>query len=170
MKQLAYQVIGQLAGFFFNVLNLCLGGNLPPFGCVAVIIHEEDRYLLLRRASGRLVFPGGFIRWHEPPPHCAQREVAEETGLSVRIIDLIGCFSKPSEHADMMSTLTLLYSAEITGGHLCSSIEGQPLWVSEAEIEQGLDDLGQRYLKSYVNHMQERQTAPNSSALAEDRR
>lgn len=39
--------------------------------------------------------PGGFLRRDETVEHCAQRELFEETGLSVRALLGLGCFSGP---------------------------------------------------------------------------
>lgn len=60
---------------------------LPRIG-VAVIIRRGDRVLLGRRRSqthgeGTWQFPGGHLEWGETVHACAQREVLEETGLTV---------------------------------------------------------------------------------------
>jgi len=63
--------------------------DLPRVG-VAVIVRRGDRLLLgLRRSAthgdGVWQFPGGHLEWGEAVADCAQREVLEETGLTVSI-------------------------------------------------------------------------------------
>ncbi len=40
-----YSLLKKLVGIFFNILNILLAGNLPPFGCVCVIVEDQDKYL-----------------------------------------------------------------------------------------------------------------------------
>src|SRR5437764_14993514 len=65
IKHPFYYILRKSVGFCFNCLNICLFGNLPPQGCISVIVEDQGRLLLLKRPNGNLVFPGGFIRWRE---------------------------------------------------------------------------------------------------------
>lgn len=60
--------------------------NRPRVG-VAVIVINDDKVLLGRRkgshAAGTWAFPGGHLEFGEEPEQCAQREVSEETGISI---------------------------------------------------------------------------------------
>src|ERR1700730_7290751 len=80
-----YELLKRCVSVFFNMLNVLLGGHLPPWGCAAVIVEERDHYLVVELPRGRVVFPGGFMTWREDPKHTAQREAQEETGLLVRV-------------------------------------------------------------------------------------
>src|SRR5436305_14066226 len=108
----------------FNILNLLLASNPPPLGGVCVIVEDQDRYLVVERAGGSFVFPGGFMRWRENPLQTALRECEEETGLRLKVNRLIGCSSNSSENFTRMSSLTVLYAAEVFGGHILRSIAG----------------------------------------------
>jgi ADP-ribose pyrophosphatase YjhB (NUDIX family) len=134
LKNLLYRVFKRLVGVCFNVLNLLLAGNLPPFGSVCVVVEDQGKYLVVERAEGSLVFPGGFMRWRENPVQSALRECEEETGLSVKVNGLIGCSSNTGEDFTRMSSLTIIYEAGVAGGELKRSIEGQPCWIDEAEL------------------------------------
>lgn len=134
LKNLLYRMFKRLVGVCFNILNLLLGGNLPPFGSVCVIVEDQDKYLVVERRQGSLVFPGGFIRWRENPVQTALRECEEETGLRLRVNGLLGCASNISENFTRMSSLSIIYEAEVIGGELKCSIEGRPCWVDESEL------------------------------------
>jgi 8-oxo-dGTP diphosphatase len=60
----------------------------------AVILDEEDRALLVRENYGghRFGLPGGQVEPGESPEEASVREVFEETGLSVRVEDLVGLY------------------------------------------------------------------------------
>ena len=134
ITHILYNVVGKLAGLCFNILNVCLAGNLPPLGSVSVIVEDQGRFLLLRRPEGRLVFPGGFIRWREHPTQTAEREFREETGLQVALHHLVASHSHISGNVGSMSTLTLVFCGEIRGGEMRGSVEGQPCWIDESSL------------------------------------
>lgn len=150
LKELSYRLLGGTAGSCFNVLNILLKGNLPPFGSVCVVVEENERYLQLMEFDGKNSLPGGFMRWREDPLETAQRECEEETGLRVSIQDMIGCFSCPSDSFKRMSTLTLVYSAHPIGGQLRQGVEGRPIWSSETETLRSLELRSRRFFESYL--------------------
>ena len=152
LKRILYRVLGKLVGISFNALNLCLAGNLPPFGCISVIVEDQGRFLLLRRPEGRFVFPGGFVRWREHPRRTAQREFKEETGLQVVLHHVIGCYSDSSRRFDSLSTLMIAYCGEISGGEMRGSIEGRPCWIEESELPGVLDYRHTDILNDYCVH------------------
>src|SRR5260370_19202878 len=90
---------------FFNILNLLLVGNLPPFGCVCVIVEDQDKYLVIERPGGGYALPGGFMRWREHPTQTALRESKEETGLQFRADRIVSCSSTVSDRFMLISTL-----------------------------------------------------------------
>ena len=152
IRESLYRMLSKVAGGSFNLLNVFLRGNLPPFGSVCVVVREADRYLLLVHSDGRIGLPGGFMRWLEGPVETALRECSEETGLQVRVLDLIECVSCPADSPVRMSTLTLVYSAEIAGGRLRQAIEGRPAWFTEAEALQSLDPHYLRFFEGYLRY------------------
>jgi ADP-ribose pyrophosphatase YjhB (NUDIX family) len=146
-----YKALKDFAGFCFNVLNLILGGNLPPFGCVCIIVEREQRFLVIQRPGGRIVFPGGFMRWHEHPEQTLIREGQEETGLLLHPRRILGYYPIISQRMTRMSTLNIVYLAEVEGGELRESIEGQPDWLTEEQLQEKLTwfyrDVFQDYLR-----------------------
>ncbi len=129
-----YKLLGKLVGICFSILNLLLLGNLPPLGSVCVIIEDQGKFLVVERQRGQYVFPGGFMRWREQPTQAAQRECREETGLEIKVLHLIGCSVNPSDRFGRLATISIIYHAEVVGGKLQGSIEGQPRWLDEAAL------------------------------------
>jgi len=72
-----------------------------PGGAAVVALDDAGRVCLLRQfrhaAGGWLVeLPAGKLDGGEPPLECAQRELAEEAGVTARQWDKLGeCFSSP---------------------------------------------------------------------------
>jgi ADP-ribose pyrophosphatase YjhB (NUDIX family) len=159
LKERLYYLLGWVGGACFNLLNVFLRGNLPPFGSVCVVIKEHDRYLVLESMDGYTVLPGGFMRWKEEPLETARRECREETGLEVRPLDLVECFSCPSRSFARMSTLTLVYTAEVVGGSLRQAVEGRPSWYSEIETQRSLGTRYQPFFAGYLRHQRQADAA-----------
>lgn len=64
-------------------------------GATAAVL-DGDRLLLTRRSdNGEWCLPGGGMDPGERPAETAVREVLEETGLVVRVTDLLGVYSNP---------------------------------------------------------------------------
>jgi ADP-ribose pyrophosphatase YjhB (NUDIX family) len=69
--------------------------------CVGAVVFDDDgRLLLIRRAHepgrGRWSVPGGRVEAGETDHRAVLREVAEETGLMVEVIRLLGNVRLPS--------------------------------------------------------------------------
>ena len=129
-----YGLLKMIVSMCFNLLNKLLGGRLPPFGSAAVIVEQDNRYLIIELPGGRLAFPGGFMKWDETPEQTAQREGKEETGLDLRIDRLFNIYPLPTQSLFKMSTVCFVYCAEVVGGKLHNNMEGKPRWVSEEEL------------------------------------
>ena len=164
-----YRLLKSLVGICFNLLNFVLAGNLPPFGCVTVVVEEQGRYLLIQRPQGKLTFPSGFMRWREMPAETAQRECEEETGLRLQINDpedMIACYGHVGRHIDTMSTLTVLFCGRVISGRLRKSIEGQPYWLSEEEMLGKLERRCEPILEDYLRYRAWRAGLNSAGALA----
>ena len=63
-------------------------------GCV--LLDEQRRVLLMQRSDNqRWALPGGGVESGESVAEALVREVAEETGLTVRPLQLVGVYSSP---------------------------------------------------------------------------
>jgi ADP-ribose pyrophosphatase YjhB (NUDIX family) len=98
--------------------------------CSAIIFDPAREKLLLQRRNdnGRWCLPGGHLEPGESAEEACAREVAEEMGLQVRVIRLIGIYTTPHRiiaYADgnRYQIVALSFEAEVTGGELRLSDE-----------------------------------------------
>jgi ADP-ribose pyrophosphatase YjhB (NUDIX family) len=159
-----YQAFKKLVSVCFNIFNFLLGGNLPPFACATVIVEEQNRFLVIKRPNGRLSFPGGFMRWREYPMQTARRECKEETGLDVRIGEIIGYRAHASNRIDRMSVVNIIFRGEVVGGELHHSIEGRAFWIDEDEMRGRLRPAQERVFKDYLHYRNRNKETSTSQA------
>ena len=85
------------------------------------MVDRRGRLLLVQRGrppyQGHWGLPGGFCEWKETTEECCARETLEETGLRVRVGELLGVYSKPNRDP-RGHNVTVLYAAHPTGGRL----------------------------------------------------
>jgi len=106
-----------------------IGHITPKVGSNAAIFNEKGEILLMERANGSgWCLPCGWIEPNESPEEAAVRETWEETGLRIRIAQLVDVFTrKPSFAYGPFTTLSVVYLCDITGGELRLSHEGLTL-------------------------------------------
>jgi ADP-ribose pyrophosphatase YjhB (NUDIX family) len=106
-----------------------LGYITPKVGTDAAIFNEDGQILLMQRADGSgWCLPCGFVEPNESPAEGIVREVREETGLEIRVSQLVGVFTrKPSAQMGPHTTVSIVHLCEIVGGRLELSAEGQAL-------------------------------------------
>ena len=93
----------------------------PTVG-VAVVVRRGDEVLMgLRRHSyeGMWCIPCGHVEWDEDVRDAAVREFREETGLEVRLGEVIAVHS--NFHHPAHRTVGVWFSAEVVGGELRAS-------------------------------------------------
>lgn len=121
-------------------------------GISAAIIVDHGKVLMVRRAigEGELLwqFPAGGIEAGESPEEAAVRETVEETGLTVKAVQLLGQRVHPKTGREMSYT-----ACEPIGGeaHVADDEELNAVaWVSHGEIDEyvpyGLFGPVQEYL------------------------
>ena len=94
-------------------------------GC---LFDEDGRVLLQRRGDcNKWGFPGGAIELGETPEEAAVREFREETGLDIKVSDIIGIYTDCNQklpNGDRFQSILIVYRAETVGGQLkCDNTE-----------------------------------------------
>jgi 8-oxo-dGTP diphosphatase len=91
-----------------------------PVPAAGVILTGPEGVLLVKRAvdpaAGAWCLPAGFMEHGETAPHCALRELREETGIVARLTGLFGVYA--GIYGQQARTVLILYRAERTGGRL----------------------------------------------------
>lgn len=83
--------------------------------CVIPLMADGTVVLVRRRDNGLWSFPGGLVDWGEDIPAAAQRELAEETGLTLSQVGrLVGVYSQPQRDPRFHSVCVVL-EAHVTG-------------------------------------------------------
>ncbi|MFF1684624.1 NUDIX hydrolase [Streptomyces sp. NPDC058254] len=128
----------------------------PPVS-VAIIV-DQGKVLMARRraAEGEIswVFPGGAIEAGEGPQEAAVREVAEETGLKVEAVKVLGDRVHPKSKVPMHYVAVRLVGGEAT---VADDEELDAVaWITHAEIADhvpyGLFEPVQKYLDGVLPH------------------
>lgn len=115
-------------------------------GAYALVLDDADRLLLVRGASssdgpGQWWMPGGGLEFGEDPADGVLRELAEETGLTGRIVELLGTVSmvyptsveRPGEPVHILG---FVYRVAIVGGVLRDELDGSSdacAWLSRTD-------------------------------------
>jgi ADP-ribose pyrophosphatase YjhB (NUDIX family) len=91
-----------------------------PKVAVVAVVRVNKKILLTRRVNtpqkGLWTFPGGFVDAGEDPARAAERECLEETGLTVRVTDLLDVISG-QEHPRGAHIL-IVYQAVVQSGQI----------------------------------------------------
>ncbi|GAB4455742.1 MAG: NUDIX domain-containing protein [Anaerolineales bacterium] len=129
-------------------------------GCSAAIFDAQGRILLTCRTdNGQWCLPGGGMEAGESAAEACEREVWEETGLSVRVKRLVGVYSHPDQLAvypdgNKAHIVVLHFEAEVIGGKLGLSEETTDFGYFTLEEVEMLDMLGrhkERILDTLAN-------------------
>jgi ADP-ribose pyrophosphatase YjhB (NUDIX family) len=116
-------------------------------GAYAIVLDDADRLLLVRGASssdgpGQWWMPGGGLDFGEDPADGVLRELAEETGFSGRIVELLGTVSmvyptSVERPGEPVHVLGFVYRVASVGGALRDELEGSSdacAWLSRTDI------------------------------------
>ena len=121
---------------FYVIANACLKlyGWFPIFGTLRAalaVIYKDGKFLVIHRNDGRGVcLPGGLCNWREAEEVTLDREVREETGMTVSGKEVI---LRYYNEVDFPCSLTVFRAQ--ASGEMKNSWEGSPQWRSVAEIE-----------------------------------
>ena len=97
---------------------------LDPKVVAGVIVEIDGKIVMIRRnlepGIGRWTFPAGYVDRGESVEDAAVREMDEESGLKVRIDDLVGVYSQTGD-----AYVLIVYTGSVVGGALAAGPEAQ---------------------------------------------
>jgi ADP-ribose pyrophosphatase YjhB (NUDIX family) len=148
---------------------------------VGGVVVDDGRTLLIRRGSqplkGEWSIPGGLLEVGETLEQGVTRELAEETGLTVRVVELIEVFERifpappkadgsPGDAARPQYHFVILdYLCEIRGGTLSAGSDASEFaWAREEELSKfDLTAAVTRVLRKAFARAREREMTPGQS-------
>ena len=125
-----------------------------PKIAVDPLIIKGNKIVLLKRAltpfKGMLEFPGGMVEYDETVEHAVVREAEEETGLKIKVKDILGVYSEKSRDP-RFHAVTVAFIVEPVGGKLRGSFEGEPAWYDIDEVKSKKLGFGHaKILRDYI--------------------
>ncbi|RTL55347.1 MAG: NUDIX domain-containing protein [Bradyrhizobiaceae bacterium] len=111
-----------------------------PQLAVSAAIVRNGKILLVRRArppaNHYYTFPGGRVEYGETLAEAAAREVAEETGLTVEIRDMLGWREYlPSKHGGIGHFIILPFAARWVSGEVSLNDElDDAKWLAPGDL------------------------------------
>jgi 8-oxo-dGTP pyrophosphatase MutT (NUDIX family) len=146
-----------------------IGGGAPPtrvirgeragkdgqvrVGCGSFVRDAEGRVLLTQRAdNGQWCLPGGAVDPGESVEEACLRELVEETGLTGRVVRLVGVYSDPDRlvvypDGNRVQVVALCFEVQVTGGELCLTNETTAFGYFRRDEWQALDMLDGQALR-----------------------
>ena len=107
----------------------------------AFVTDDDERLLMIRRTdSGLFALPGGRHELGETMTETAIRETLEETGVTIRIVGLIGIYSNPQHlvefsDGEVRQEFSICFRGRAIGGTPRSSDESTDVdWISRQRI------------------------------------
>ncbi|RLE50347.1 MAG: NUDIX hydrolase, partial [Candidatus Methanomethylicota archaeon] len=93
----------------------------PALAVDIFIIFPDKSFILIKRSKppfkDHWALPGGFVEYGETVENAAIREAEEETGLKVKLIKLIGVYSKP-DRDPRGHVVSIAFIAKPIGGQI----------------------------------------------------
>lgn len=117
-------------------------GTRPVIG-VAAVIWKKDHFLLIQRGQppreGEWSLPGGHQEFGETVKQAVIREVAEETGLDVRLgplVDVVDAIMAGGKQGSGRHYTLIDYMAEWIAGEAIAASDARAIkWVELADLE-----------------------------------
>ncbi len=137
---------------FGKARQVCLACGYIHFNdpkvAVVTFITQDNRVLLVRRGvdpeRGKWALPGGFVDYGEDPAAAAIREVTEETGLDIAILQLLDVTFPPNK------VIVISYAAQIIGGILAAADDVEAVdWFAPDNLPELAFDSTKRLVNAY---------------------
>lgn len=114
--------------------------SIRPAAAVAILNSKRELLMLHRKDNKKLTMPGGTLEFGESMTECALREVKEESGLDVKIKDIIGTYTDPNirvaySDGEVRQEFTIVYYGEALNYNVSLDDESSQFqWVPLDEV------------------------------------
>lgn len=114
--------------------------SIKPAAAVAILNSKHELLMLHRKDNKKWTMPGGTLEFGESMTECALREVKEESGLDVKIKDIIGTYTDPNirvaySDGEVRQEFTIVYYGEVSGYNVELDEESSDFqWVPVDEV------------------------------------
>ncbi|RMG58427.1 MAG: NUDIX hydrolase [Deltaproteobacteria bacterium] len=131
-------------------------GQRNPYPTVDVIIEVEGKIVLVKRKNPPYgwAIPGGFIDAGERAEDAAVREAKEETGLDVKLVDLLGVYSDP-DRDPRFHTLSVVYVGRASGNPVAGDDAGEVGLFDEKSLPEDIAFDHRKILEDYFAYKKE---------------
>lgn len=126
---------------------------------VDIIIEKNGKILLIKRNKKPFknfwVIPGGHVEYGETVEKAAEREAKEETGLKIKLKEILGVYSDPRRDS-RYPTITTVFIAKGKGRVKTNLESKKAKWFRVAPLRLGFDH--KKILKDYAKWKRGKQT------------
>lgn len=127
-------------------------------GSVVILVNDKEEILLQQRANGNWGLPGGLMDLGESFEEVAQREVFEETGMSVKSLNLLNVYSgsqyylKVSNGDELYSATAVYYTSDYDGHMQIDHHETIDLkYFSFEHLPENINEKDKGFITDYVD-------------------
>lgn len=134
-----------------------------PIPSIDAVIEKDEKIVLIKRRIipfiGKLALPGGHVEPGETVEHATIREAKEETGLKIRLKEILGVYSDPKRNP-LKPTLAVVFCSDSIGGKLKAGSDAKEAkWFKLNEINfKNLAFDHAKILKDYMKWRKKRGT------------
>lgn len=135
--------------------------SIRPAAAVAILNSKRELLMLHRNDNKKWTMPGGTLEFGESMTECALREVREESGLDVKILDIIGTYTNPNirvaySDGEVRQEFTIVYYGEALNYDVSLDDESSQFqWVPLDEvIRLPLADSQKRRIEDVLSYLE----------------
>jgi 8-oxo-dGTP diphosphatase len=133
--------------------------NKKPALSVDVIIEYPDHEIILGKRKvkpfkGEWGLPGGHVDYGETVEDAARREVKEETGLEIELLNIVGIFSDP-ERDPRGHAVSIVYHARPAGGTLKAGSDAKEVMKTGNYLSMSLAFDHHKMVEKFVRTMKD---------------